>query len=184
MKVLSKVTIGVVAILSLCSCNRKGTKTTKEKFIEKLSDIKTKDSFKSAKVTYTYSYSTNSHGDITKVKKTYFGTYENYQNGLWDKNEDNDVEADYMFENMQQWKPGTIVENDYPYVTNVKEKFYIKPYGCEITANSKERDASYYTYYEWDDYGFLVYLQDKFEVRDKTEEYSDICVIEIKVTYL
>ncbi len=183
MKILSKVTIGVVAVLSLCSCDRKGTKTTKEKFIEKLSDIKTRDSIKSAKVTYTYSYSANSHGDTTKGKKTYFGTYENYQNGHWDKNEDNDIEVDGIFENMQQWKPESVLENDYPYVTNVKETFYIKPLGYEVTSNDTDRDGSYYTYYEWDEYGFLVYLQDKFEVRDKAEEYSGISVREITVTY-
>ena len=178
MKVLSKITLGVVSIFSLCSCDGRGSKTTKEKFINELNDLKTNDSYKKAELTY-ITISKTGYGDkLGKEKKTHSGIYFKNEYGEWVSSyETFDEMADSAFKRalnstVDKFAPSTD-DSDYSNPDGAikdKETYYINPLGYKY---SLDMDLSSYTtgmpnqhhydYYEWNDYGYLTYSEGRTE---------------------
>ena len=76
MKALSKITLGVVSILSLCSSGGKGSKVTREKFFEKVNELKTDVPYKKAKITCIETNVDGKGKEVDKVKNTYSAIFE------------------------------------------------------------------------------------------------------------
>ena len=190
MKVLSKGIIGVVALFSLWSCG-KGTKVSKEKFIEKAEEINSNDSYKQAKFTYVLSAT---FADGKKENRKYASIYVK-ENGSWVSGSDkNDAEADSLYYFYFDKLDPNSIESSVRFDSNLqneKETYYIRPFAYEYsyeatTVNTRTEivKQNYYTYYEWDDYGYLTYLEIKDDQKDiNAKSTVRASILKIKITY-
>ena len=98
MKILSKTTLGIITILSICSCS-KGTKTTREKFLEKANEIDPNCPYKKAEVTFLYTFSSKDPKDEKQnEKKKYIGSFIKDSDGKWKaENQNNNSYAQNIF---------------------------------------------------------------------------------------
>ena len=200
MKVLSKVAIGIVTVLSLCSCE-KGTKTSRTKFYTRLgeSHFEEKDSYKKARVNCIITYIKGYAPDLEKTKTKSTGYYLKDEDNNWITGSDtNGADADLMFFNSIRTlhlsvfdeadiKSSAFINPD----DEPEEYYYIKPFGYEL----KHSSENYYSYiaamlnshyfYQWNDYGYVTLIDTTREniSNESGKEYTDSQIIKVKITY-
>lgn len=178
MKILSKITLGVVSIFSLCSCG-KGRETTREKFIEKVNEIDTNCPYRRAKLVYTKTTKRGTDKDPREDETTYTCVYQKNNSGEWEYSKSKNDEMDNIFRSiLDTIRPYNAI-NRFDEMENKKEKYYIKPFGYEISGDTDY--SSMYGYYKWDDYGFITYGEAKTEYKStsKSKFNSEIEKIEV-----
>ena len=189
MKVLSKGIIGVVALFSLCSCG-KGTKVSIEKFIEKVEEIDSNDSYKQAKFTYVLSVT---FADGKKENRQYAGIYVK-ENGSWASGSDkNDIKADSQFMYLLNYVHLSCFDEFFyeDTLSDTEVKYYVNPFSLDWTYKSEDKDHGYkssqeiHECYEWDDYGYVTYFlhEEEYKVSDSNNEMHSSRYTKIRVVY-
>lgn len=199
MKTLPKITLGVVAILSLCSCG-KGSKTTKEKFFEKANAIESTKEYKKARISGTLIEENTENSETKKTKENLIGTFTKDEWGSWDVD-------DEKISEMSKEMFGYAIRNyitDYSGISGLAsddstftEKYYLRPFGYELTY--KESDDYYDDYYgykreradegsyyfQWNDDGWLVIIEASHKSTVKANGQTRISsgVVKAKIVY-
>ena len=192
MKALSKITYGFVAILSLCSCG-KGTKTTREKFLEKANGIEQNDPYNEAEIIYYYNSSVKEAGKDKVVEENrYTASFRKNKYGKWSFNRPSDKKAvDWFTSNVVDLGPAKFVNEDLNlFISELDDVvYYLDPYGVEYKDENKwdffgiKYFSSVYLYFEWDEYGYLTSAKTKSEEKNDTGEYNILFTQIIKITY-
>lgn len=167
---LSKVIFGLAAVLSLTACG-KGKEVSKEDFAEEVKNIKGRKDLEKAVVSYEVINKFKKDGKIEETKGKGSGEY-TYSNKRWEKSSDqNDTILDeyYMiiFATTRMTRESKV--SDPADDKNTKVKYHIKPLGIEeeknidgvdsIDASGLVSKGTIYSYYEWDEYGYLTKME-------------------------
>ena len=199
MKALPKITLGVVAILSLCSCG-KGSKTTKEKFFEKANAIESTKDYKKARISGTLIEENTENSETKKTKENLIGTFTKDEWGSWAVDDEKNVGMakeifDFAISNYITDFSGKsgLTSND----STFTEKYYLRPFGYELTY--KESDDYYGDYYDykrertnegsyyfqWNDDGWLVIIEASYKSTFKINGQTRISsgVVKAKIVY-
>ena len=195
MKVLSKITLGVVALFSLCSCGGRGKEATKEEFVEEVNKIKTKDKVFEAKLTYKQVKTTVVGSSEIKETNKSKGEYKKNPYGEWEAaSSNNDATADLLFIIMSRSMDpkgyiSSINETSASNEDDFKETFYIKPLGYEVSytmdyTSDGNQIINQDNYYEWNDYGYFTCMSGTETIKDKaTNKTVQEIKFEAKITY-
>lgn len=178
MKKLSKITIGLIIVTSICSCS-KGTKTTKEKFVEKIGNIDFKDNYKKAKLTYVNSEITKGTNIEPEKKGLKCSGIYVKENGSWANGSDkNDIKADSQFMYFLNYVHLSCFDEFFfeDTLSDTEVKYYVNPFSLDWTYKSEDKDHGYkssqeiHECYEWDNYGYVTYFLHEEEYK---ESYSN-----------
>ena len=193
MKVVSKVTLGVVSLFSLCSCRGRGTKATKEEFIQAVKEIKTEDKISKAKLTSNEVKTTGVGSSEIKVTNKSEGEYKKNSSGEWEAaSSKNDKTADLMFITIYtsvdpKGYTSSINEAFASNSDGFKETFYIKPLGYDVSYTNDyygNQTITQDNYFEWNNYGYLTCISGTVTVKDKTSnKTAEKTKFEVKITY-
>lgn len=195
MKVLSKITLGVVSLFSLCSCGGRGREATKEEFAEEANKIKTEDKISKAKLTYKQVKTTVVGSSEIKTTNKSKGEYKKNPFGEWEAaSSNNDVTADLLFIIMNRSTDpkgyiSSINETSASNTDGFKETFYIKPFGYEVSytmdySSDGNQIINQDNYYEWNDYGYLTCMSGTATVKEKASNKTvEETKFEAKITY-
>ena len=193
MKILSKITIGVISVFSLCSCKR--TIVTKEEFVQAVKELKTDDSFADAKLSFREVKTTGIGSSEIKVTNHIEGEFKKNSSGEWIAASDkNDMSADLLFIytnksiNPQSYIY-SIIDPSASETDSVVEAYYIKPlaykvvYDIDYTANG-DQNLNQENYYEWNDYGYLTCMRGTTIIKDNASGKNvERTKFELKITY-
>ena len=195
MKLLPKITIILVAILSCCSCS-KGKKVDKEEFLEKIKEIKTNDSYKTAKIEGIFITEQGKYFDVESHCNNVSAIYEKNENGNWVKKSQNNDYSDYYDRDINHYLNDYKLNENFSFL-NVKflggehtidEEYFIKPFTLNLTTTSKRNKFLQDGYYietdtdnfVWNEYGDVTYFL-------QTSRYDGDNFVffkrEIKITY-
>ncbi len=180
---IKKLIICLSSFLCLTAC--KGWKVDYEKFKNQVSNIKETNDITKAKVTYSsvikeYDLSLE---DIEKEK---------YEGNYYRKSESGDWITDDGFSSLfyefcdyyERYMLSSIVNNLKEDNEKYEIKYYVNPFGYEKKYELSEDDGNIikeYAYYEWNEYGYLTVLKQKFNyAKEGFERYSEV---NFKVSY-
>ena len=168
MRNVSKLCLCCIGILSFSACD-KGSKVSREKFIEKAKTIEKENNFATAtldckQTIFDGRETTEPINKTVHLKKNSTNEWE-----ITDLEKDEAMEeiTSQIFTklNLTRRISGGFYETEYE-----DEKFYIKPFGYEHTTKSdflykdEKWYNSNYVYYEWNDFGYIT----RYESEEKT----------------
>ena len=192
MKTLKKITLGIVTILSLCSCG-KVTKTSREAFLIAANNIETKNTYIKAEIVYLLTKTNTELGQDKKTEKyKYIASYIK-NDDQWIKSEDSDEAAAYLFRRYVLNYPAIFFASTYFEMFDVNSEYvtyYLNPFGVEYSQenvaknNVGEFKSSLYYYFTWNKYGLLTSAEMKHEENmtgDDSCYYSTIG--KLRITY-
>ncbi len=192
MKLLQKITLGTVTLLSLCSCG-KGTKTTEEDFLEKVNAIEENDPYTEAEMIYYFTSSIKEAGKDKVVEDNRYTASFAKKKGNWVNDRIySDKEAVTWFNScVVDSSPAQFVNLDMNgFVLDRNDvKYYVDPFGVEYEYKRESNFfgikyvSSFYLYYEWDQYGYITSARSKTAEKDNTGEYNILFTQNIKITY-
>ena len=195
---ISKVIIGIVAMLSLSACNR-GSKVSYERFVQAAKNLK-EDDLKKAHITYK-NFIKSDFSDSGHKREYATGLYLKDSLNGWQRGSDNnDSEADMIFASVIRDMLLSEMVSDYSNfeinssnATKSEQKFYIAPFSCYGYSKSESsaygldnKSVTTHEYrYEWNEYGYLTYAEMEEEINTESNgaKYSSITKASVKIAY-
>lgn len=187
---ITKIAIGIVAVLSLSAC-MKGSKVTRKEFNEKATAIEKENNLSTAKLDFKETYFANG----SKFDLTAKGNFKRNTLNEWIKT---DTKVDHILEGVVSMN--LFEEYDLTYMLGKgyyqaeltyevlgEETFYVKPFGYDTyyERSSSDTDGSEvlaydHVYYQWNEHGYLT----KYETESgmKSTKGSVLASIKTEIT--